>query len=570
MASKEENAGKIKVSDDRKQNPSTSKSSEYDHNLTKANNRPSYATRASGCPVGNLIDSMTAGRHGPVTFNDVYLIEKLQHFDREKIPARNVHALGTGAFGELTITNDISKYCKAKIFSKVGTKVPFASRLSGTFTEQGDPETTRDIRGFAMKFYTDEGNWDLMTINVPVFGVRDMKNGPDAVHAFKRDSRNSFYNASQTWDYIACHPEGLFNSLYFFSTFGGNPSSFRTQHWFACNTYSMINSENVRVWVKFHLISLQGVDGLDVDSAKKIAAEEPNFLSRDLRCNIESGNFPKWRLAIQVMDEASGYKLPFAFDCTKVWKLEDFPLIEVGELTLNRNPTDYFSEVEQIAFSPARNIPGISFSPDRLLQGRLFVYDDTQNHRLGPNFQQIYINRPHGIEPNTQYTGGSHREEIRDKWPHYFPTLLKSQQKHCENKERMQEPEMKCDGGAGYYDIDGKGSDEDYYGQGRWWLKNVMTEGRNERKELEKNLGASLAGVEEEEIWKEMLMHYGKMDEGFGKRVAEEREKALKDPRVGEKKVKEEMKRLEGMKAADIGTASESSVKLFELMRNIV
>jgi len=524
--------------------------------------RPFGATRASGCPVTSLIDSMTAGAHGPVVLNDVHLLEKIQHFDREKIPARNVHALGQGAYGELTITNDISKYCKAKIFQKVGTKVPFVSRLSGTFTEQGDPETYRDIRGFALKFYTEEGNWDLMTINVPVFNVRDMKNGPDAVHAFKRDARNAFYNDTQTWDYVATHPEGIYNSLYFFSDFGGNPASFRTQHWWACNTYSMINAQNVRVWVKFHLVSLQGVQGLDAVTAKKIASEEPAFLTRDLRTNIEAKNYPKWKLAIQVMPEEDGYKHFFAFDCTKLWKLEDFPLIEVGEIVLNRNPVDYFAEVEQVAFSPARNIPGIGFSPDRLLQGRLLVYDDTQYHRLGPNFQQLPVNAPKAVEPNTQYTGGFPRIESRDKWPHYYPTLIKSKQK-CEQDLSQREPPMKCDGGTDFYAMPVLGTDADYYEQARFFLTKVIDDKQKEN--LCKNLGSSLGNVEEEVVVQEMIKHYGKVDEAFGKRVEECRQEAIKNPRESEKVVTEKMKELEKAKAKETqgGEELRSLLKTF-------
>jgi len=276
--------------DDRTANPSHGERELQHKTLTTAAPLGNTLTRATGCPIGHMKNSLTAGPLGPVLLQDFDLIEKLQHFDREKIPARNVHALGTGAYGHLTITHDMSKYSMAKIFSKVGEKIPFMSRLSGTFTEQGDPETYRDIRGFAMKFYTEEGNWDLMTINVPVFNARDMKVGPDAVHAFKRDPRNSFYNVSQTWDFVATHPEGMFNALFFFSDFGGNPASFRTMNTFGCNTYSFINAEKKRFWVKFHLVSQQGVKGLDAMTAKAIAAEEPNFLSRDLRSAIEMEN----------------------------------------------------------------------------------------------------------------------------------------------------------------------------------------------------------------------------------------------------------------------------------------
>eukprot|EP01089_Gocevia_fonbrunei_P012304 TRINITY_DN2871_c0_g1_i1.p1 TRINITY_DN2871_c0_g1~~TRINITY_DN2871_c0_g1_i1.p1 ORF type:complete len:445 (-),score=105.98 TRINITY_DN2871_c0_g1_i1:63-1397(-) len=398
-------------------------------------------------------------------------------------------------------------------FQKLEPKSLFFSRLSGTFTEQGDAETERDIRGFALKFYTEEGNWDLMTINVPVFNCRDMKLGPDAVHAFKRDPRTGFYNLTQLWDFVATHPEGLHNALMFYSDIGGTPMSYRTMDAYGCNTYSFINANKERFWVKFHLISNQGIMGFDFRTARMVAGEDPSFLSRDLRESIEKGNFPQWKLCVQIMNEDEGYKNPFTFDCTKVWKHEDYPLIDIGVLELNRNPVDYFAEVEQVAFSPANNVPGIGFSPDKLLQGRLFVYDDTQNHRLGPNFKQIWINRPHSVEPNTTYVGGQHRAEVKNKFPAYYPSSFGG----VTPDPKFVEPPMRCDGNAGFYDYPADGTDDDYYLQARDFLEILSPQ---QREHLVMNIAHSLMKVEAGTVAK-ILPHFNKINKSLGTKVQE-------------------------------------------------
>lgn len=335
-------------------------------------------TNSSGCPILNNSYSLTAGATGPTLVQDTDLFDKLQHFDREQIPQRNVHALGTGAYGTFTVTKDLTKYTCAKIFSSIGEKTDLFVRFSGIFTDKGEAETLRDPRGFAIKFYTKEGNWDLLAINTPVFNVRDAKVGPDAIHAFKRDSRSHEWNSNSIWDFVINHPEAIHQTLMIFTDRDGTPASYRNMNAYGCNTFSFYNERNEKFWVKFHLLSHLEPLGLNVEQAKLIAGEDPDFLSRDLRSAIQNGNYPKWTLSVQIMPEADGYKNPCAFDCTKVWCHDEYPLMELGTIELDRIPSDFYAEVEQAAFSPSNVVPGIGFSPDRLLQGRLFLYPDTQ------------------------------------------------------------------------------------------------------------------------------------------------------------------------------------------------
>lgn len=465
-------------------------------------------TTMLGCPVAHNKNSLTAGPTGPVQLQDVYLLEKVTQFAREKIPPRVVHSLGCGASGTFTVTNDITKYSKAKVFSMVGKKTPVAVRFSGTFTEQGEADTMRDLRGFACKFKTEEGVWDLMTINTPVFNCRDMKLGPDAVHAMKRDPRSGLWNGTQNWDFVAKHPEALHQMMMIWTDRVGTPISFRYIHGFGCNTYSFINEANERHWVKFHLVSQQGTGGFTVNQAKLVAGEDPNFLQRDLKEAIERGDYPKWKLCVQIASEKFGYEHPWVFDCSKAWSHHDFPLIEVGVLELFKNPVDHFTEVEEIAFSPANRVPGISFSPDKLLQGRLLIYDDTQTHRLGPNHKFIPINAPLS-EPNTNYTGGGqHQVHIRAKYPHYYGSILGGPQ----TRESDREPPMMVDGPVDYYDFPGEGSDFDYYEQPRkFW--NVLSQA--DKTNLCYNLGNSLSKCHQE-VASMILAHFTKIDNKFG------------------------------------------------------
>ena len=350
-------------------------------------------TNEVGAPVTDNTNSLTAGKRGPILLEDNWLIEKLAHFDREVIPERRMHAKGSGAFGTFTVTNDITRYSCASLFSDVGKKTDVFVRFSTVAGERGAADAERDIRGFAVKFYTEEGNWDLVGNNTPVFFLRDPLQFPDLNHAIKRDPKTNLRSPQSNWDFWTMLPEALHQITIVMSD-RGIPASYRNMHGFGSHTYSLINASGERVWVKFHFRTQQGISNLSNSQAAALIAHDRESHGRDLFNAIEKGDFPRWKLYIQVMSEkdAATYK-ENPFDITKVWSHKDFPLIEVGVLELNRNPENYFAEVEQAAFNPAHIVRGIGLSPDKLLQGRLFSYGDAQRYRLGVNHDQIPVNR---------------------------------------------------------------------------------------------------------------------------------------------------------------------------------
>ncbi|WP_310632756.1 catalase [Paraburkholderia sp.] len=351
-------------------------------------------TSAAGAPVVDNQNSQTAGPRGPVMLQDVWLLEKLAHFDREVIPERRVHAKGSGAFGTLKVTHDISRFTKAKVFGEVGKETPMFMRFSTVAGERGAADAERDVRGFSIKFYTEEGNWDIVGNNTPVFFIRDPLKFPDFIHTQKRDPRTNMRSNVAAWDFWSRHPESLHQVTILMSD-RGIPKNYRQQHGFGSHTFSFINANNERFYVKFHFKSAQGVENYTDAEAAQVVAQDRESAQRDLYNEIEKGNFPKWHFRVQVMPEADAAKVPYnPFDITKVWPHKDYPLIDVGTIELNRNPENYFADVEQAAFTPANVVPGISFSPDRLLQGRLFSYGDTQRYRLGVNHHQIPVNAP--------------------------------------------------------------------------------------------------------------------------------------------------------------------------------
>ena len=351
-------------------------------------------TTVAGAPVPDNQNAVTAGPRGPMLLQDVWFLEKLAHFDREVIPERRMHAKGSGAFGEFTVTHDITRYTKAKIFSEIGKKTEMFVRFSTVAGERGAADAERDIRGFAMKFYTEEGNWDLVGNNTPVFFLRDPLKFPDLNHAVKRDPRTNMRSANTNWDFWSSLPEALHQVTITMSD-RGIPLSYRHMHGFGSHTFSLINAANERVWVKFHLVCQQGIQNLTDAEAEAIVAKDRESHQRDLYEAIERGDFPRWKMFIQVMTEQQADNMPYnPFDLTKVWFKRDFPLIEVGYFELNRNPANYFLDVEQAAFNPANVVPGINFSPDKMLQGRLFSYGDAQRYRLGVNHHQIPVNAP--------------------------------------------------------------------------------------------------------------------------------------------------------------------------------
>lgn len=417
-------------------------------------------TRDSGAHVINNQDTMTAGPRGPQVIQDVWLLEKHAHFNREVIPERRMHAKGSGAFGEFTVTHDITKYTKAAIFSEIGKKTQIFMRFSTVAGERGAADAERDIRGFAVKFYTEEGNWDVVGNNTPVFFFRDPKKFIDLNHAVKRDPRTNMRSANNNWDFWSSLPEAMLQLTITMSD-RGIPSSYRYMHGFSSHAYSLINDKNERIWVKFHFRSQQGVQNLTDQEAAAVVAHDRESHQRDLYTAIETGDYPKWTLFIQVMTDEEAKKLPYnPFDLTKMWFKKDFPLIEVGELVLNQNPTNYFADVEQAAFNPANNVPGIGFSPDRMLQTRVFSYGDAQRYRLGVNHHQIPVNAPLGVKnPHSFHRDGLMRVDGNmGSELHYEPNSYGNWKDHPETAEPIQ-------AGGDVYQYDFREDDHDYFTQ---------------------------------------------------------------------------------------------------------
>ncbi len=372
-------------------------------------NPPTLKT-ATGSLVSDNQDSVTAGKRGPIALQDTWFLEKMAHFDREVIPERRMHAKGSGAFGTFTVTHDITKHTRADIFSKIGKQTQMLARFSTVAGERGAADAERDIRGFALKFYTEEGNWDLVGNNTPVFFFRDPLKFIDLNHAIKRDPRTNLRSPNTNWDFWSSLPESLLQVTIIMGD-RGLPASYRCMHGFSSHAYSFINKENKRTWVKFHFRSQQGIVNLTDQQAAELAGTDRESHQRDLYESIEKKMFPKWKMYVQLMSEKQADAMKNnPFDLTKMWLKKDFPLIPVGEFELNKNPDNYFAEIEQAAFNPASAVPGVSFSPDRMLQGRLFSYGDAQRYRLGVNHHQIPVNQPKAVAcPHSFHRDGQMR-----------------------------------------------------------------------------------------------------------------------------------------------------------------
>jgi len=468
-------------------------------------------TTVAGAPVVDNQNVQTAGPRGPMLLQDVWFLEKLAHFDREVIPERRMHAKGSGAFGTFTVTHDITKYTKAKIFSKIGKKTDMFVRFSTVAGERGAADAERDIRGFAMKFYTEEGNWDLVGNNTPVFFLRDPLKFPDLNHAVKRDPRTNMRSAKNNWDFWTSLPEALHQVTITMSE-RGIPLSYRHMHGFGSHTFSMINDKNKRVWVKFHLVSQQGIKNLTDEEAEKVIGKCRESHQRDLLESIDKGDFPKWTMFIQVMTEEQAKKMPYnPFDLTKVWYKKEFPLIEVGYFELNKNPENYFQDVEQAAFNPANIVPGIGFSPDKMLQGRLFSYGDTQRYRLGVNHHQIPVNAPRCPFHSYHRDGQMRVDGNQGSTLHYEPNSYGEWQE----QPKFREPELELQGGAWNWNF--REDDDDYFTQPGILFRLMNSK---QQKVLFENTARAM-GDAPEEI---KIRHIGncmKADPAYGKGVAE-------------------------------------------------
>ena len=468
-------------------------------------------TSAAGIPVADNQNSITAGPRGPVLVQDWQLFEKHARFNRERIPERVVHAKGSAAYGTLTVTHDITRYTRAKLFSQVAKKTECFVRFSTVAGERGAADAERDVRGFAVKFYTEAGNWDLVGNNTPVFFVRDPYKFPDFIHTQKRDPKTNLRSPTAMWDFWSLSPESLHQVTILFSD-RGLPRSFRHVNGYGSHTYSFFNASNERYWVKFHFKTMQGIQCLTDEEAAKIVADDRESNQRDLFDSIERTEFPKWRLQVQVMPEKDADKTPYnPFDLTKVWPHKDYPLIEVGVMELNRNPENYFAEVEQSAFEPSNVVPGIGFSPDKMLQFRIFAYADAHRYRLaGANYTELPVNKPRcpvhspyardGVMRGDGNYGGAVNYE-----PNSFGGPVED--------PSVKEPPLKISGDADRYDHR-KGND-DYTQVGN--LFRLMS--ANQKQQLIDNIVSAMKTVPKE-IQERQAAHFFNADPAYGEGVA--------------------------------------------------
>ncbi|SDH11589.1 catalase [Rhodococcus triatomae] len=473
-------------------------------------NNPDHLTTAVGAPVPDNQNVLTAGPRGPQLLQDVWFLEKLAHFDREVIPERRMHAKGSGAYGTFTVTHDITRYTKAAIFSEVGKKTDLFVRFSTVAGERGAADAERDIRGFAVKFYTEEGNWDLVGNNTPVFFFRDPLKFPDLNHAVKRDPHTNLRSPNNNWDFWSSLPEALHQVTIVMSE-RGIPSSYRNMHGFGSHTFSFVNADGERFWVKFHHRCQQPIENLSDAEAAAVVGQDRESHQRDLFDAIADGNFPKWKLCVQIMPEADAAKVPYhPFDLTKVWPKGDYPLIEVGEWELNRNPDNYFAEVEQAAFNPAHVVPGIGFSPDRMLQGRLFSYGDAQRYRLGVNNFQIPVNAARCPTSNYHRDGAMRVDGNQGGTLHYEPNSYGKWQE----QPAFREPAESVGSVADHWDF--REDDNDYFSQPRALFALMNDE---QRQILFENTARNLMGVEPE-IVQRHIKNCTECDPAYGEGVA--------------------------------------------------
>jgi catalase len=465
----------------------------------------------NGCPVAYNQNVLTAGQRGPMLLQDVWFLEKLAHFDREVIPERRMHAKGSGAYGTFTVTHDITEYTKAKLFSEVGKKTELFARFSTVAGERGAADAERDIRGFALKFYTEEGNWDMVGNNTPVFFLRDPLKFPDLNHAVKRDPRTNMRSAQNNWDFWTLLPEALHQITILMSD-RGNPRSYRHMHGFGSHTFSFINAENQRSWVKFHFKCQQGIENLTDEEAEELIGRDRESHQKDLYESIENGDYPRWDFKIQVMPEKDADSYRFhPFDLTKVWSHKDYPLIDVGVLELNRNPDNYYAEVEQAAFNPGNIIPGIGFSPDKMLQGRLFSYGDAQRYRLGVNHSQIPVNAPRCPYHSYHRDGSMRVDGNFGSTEGYEPNSLDEWQEQPDYKE----PPLAIDGDADHWNY--PEDDDDYYTQSG----NLFRLMSGEQQQLLFDNTARSVGGADVEVQKRHIRNCLKADPAYGEGVAE-------------------------------------------------
>ena len=471
-------------------------------------------TTASGRIYVENENSKTVGPRGPILLEDYILHEKMAHFNRERIPERIVHAKGSGAFGTFTVTEDISQYTRAKVFNKIGKKTKVFLRFSTVGGEKGSADTERDPRGFAIKFYTEDGNWDLVGNNTPVFFIKDPKKFSDFIHTQKRDPYTNCKSPTMVWDYWSLTPESLHQVLILMSD-RGTPVGFRHMNGYGSHTFSMINAKNEKVFVKYHFKTAQGIKNFTDEEAAQMKSKDLDFAQRDLLEAIDNGDFPKWNMKIQVMTTDQAKKVDFnPFDLTKVWPHSEFPLVDVGVLELNKNPDNYFQDVEQSAFAPAHLVDGLGYSPDKMLQG----YPDAHRYRLGGNYEQIPVNRcPYAVN-NYERDGMMRVDGNGGKKPNYWPNSFDD---IVVDKQYEEPSEQLEDTIADWYDRNSKVGDNDHYSQPRALFRDVMSKEEQDNT-INNTIGAmsGISGPKREVIINRQLCHWFRMDEEFGMRIA--------------------------------------------------
>jgi catalase len=468
-------------------------------------------TTEAGAPVADNQNSETAGLGGPVLIQDQLLLEKLAHFNRERIPERVVHARGAGAYGTFTVTADVTKFTRAKFLSEVGKQTETFLRFSTVAGNLGAADAVRDPRGFALKFYTEEGNYDLVGNNTPVFFIKDAVKFPDFIHTQKRDPYTGSQEADNVWDFWGLSPESTHQVTWLFGD-RGLPASYRHMNGYGSHTYQWNNEAGEVFWVKYHFKTDQGIKNLTSEEGAKIAGEDPDSHQRDLREAIERGDFPTWTVQVQIMPaaEAANYRFN-PFDLTKVWPHEDYPPIEIGKLELNRNPQNIFAEVEQSIFSPAHFVPGIGPSPDKMLQGRLFAYGDAHRYRVGANADHLPVNRPHATEARTNGRDGFYYDGRHGGAKNYEPNSFNSVK---ETGRPLWQP-VQVSGATAEAAAPAHAEDNDFVQAGN--LYRLMSEAEKER--LISNLAGFIAKVSRDDIAERAIANFRQADDDYGKRL---------------------------------------------------
>ena len=467
-------------------------------------------TTASGMPVDNDQQTLTAGPRGPALMQDVHLMEKLAHFNRERIPERVVHAKGAGAHGVFECTADMSRYTRAAFLSKPGKKTEVFARFSTVGGEKGSADAARDPRGFAVKFYTEEGNYDMTGNNTPVFFIRDPLKFPDFIHTQKRDPATNAPNPDMFWDFLSLTPESIHQVTILFSD-RGTPRDFRHMNGYSSHTFKWYNTQGTVTWVKYHFKTLQGIQNLTREEAAHLAGTNPDHATRDLYNTIAKGEFPSWRVCVQIMPakDAKAYRWNI-LDITKVWPHKDYPLVDIGRMTLNRNPENYFAEVEQSAFSPGNFVPGIGASPDKMLQARVISYHDAHLYRLGPNYQLLPINAPKACKAATYQRDGTMRLDDPGAGPNYWPNSMGGPAPD----PAFAEPPIDLEGQAMRHPQDL--TDDDFFQPGELYRR-VMTD--TDRDHLVGNIVAHLGNARKRIQLRQAAVFF-KADPDYGRRVA--------------------------------------------------